>query len=343
MVQHIAPEFRSHRKRILVVIMSDPKQILANMPDALERVGHEGDWHITSQLKNSRKCDIYLVANSSASQRLALKIFRPDGTSEQAPGLQFRALERLQKANPRVLAPTVYGFSSEDNAILMEWVEAETIQAALWRSILMPSRRNKVVQNAGAWLRQFHKVSHIVLQPLDGNKLAQKLGTQLQKHRQTEEFEAIQRSIAKFEAAAKTVDMNVPHALLHGDFTVRNVLMKADTPVGIDIWGARMGPVFEDAARFVTYAAINSPFALSNSPWHPDGPLCQSFATGYGKDLLDVRCKSWTLLMWYQFMRRWIVYSGRNSKGNPFSLTRWQVKRAEAGSLILQSWLEDCF
>ncbi|MBO6506069.1 MAG: aminoglycoside phosphotransferase family protein [Kordiimonadaceae bacterium] len=323
--------------------MSDPKQILANMPDALERVGHEGIWRITSQLKNSRKCDIYLAANPSTSQKLALKIFRPGGTSEQAPGLQFRALERLQKATPRVLAPKVFGFSSENNAILMEWIEAETIQATLWRSILVPSKRKQAVQKAGAWLRQFHEVSHIALQPLDGNKLAQKLVTQLQKHGQTTDFDAIQQSIGKFEAAAKTLDMNVPHALLHGDFTVRNVLMQSGSTVGIDIWGARMGPVFEDAARFVTYAAINTPFALSHSPWHPDGPLSQSFATGYGKDLLDVRCKSWTLLMWYQFMRRWIVYSARQSKGNSVNLTRWQVKRAEAGSLILQSWLEDCF
>lgn len=313
------------------------------MSDALERICPDGDWRLSPPQSGSRKCDIYIVTNTSAAQKLALKVYREDAVSEQAPGLQFRALDRLQKAEPRIAAPAVFSFSAEHRAILMEWIDAETIQKVLWRWTLLPAKRQEAVKKTGKWLRRFHEVSHIAMQPIDGEKLAQKLATQLSKHKHTPHFEAIQHCIKKFEAAAQATGPDVPHALLHGDFTIRNVLMQDEAPIGVDIWGARMGPVFEDAARFITYTAVNSPFSLSAAPWHPDGVLSQSFAAGYGKDLLDVRSRSWILVLWYQFIRRWIVYSARSSAGSFAALNGWQAKRAATGARSLQSWLEDCF
>lgn len=343
MVEHIAPDFRTRGKRILVMVMSDPRQILEKMSDALEGVCPEGEWQLSPALKNSRKCDIFLVTNPRVKRKLALKIYKEGTASEQAPGLQFRALDRLQNAELKVPAPQAYSFLPDKRAILMEWIDAETVQNALWRWTFLPAKRRRTIRDTGNWLRQFHKVSHIANQPLDGAKLAQKLVTQCSKYDASATNTSIQRSIELFEKAASSVKVSTPHALLHGDFTTRNILLQDCKPVGVDIWGARMGPVFEDAARFVTYAAINSPFSFSASPWHPDGALLQSFASGYGKDLIDLRSRAWTLLLWYQFLRRWIVYSGRPASGMPLYMGRWQTNRAKAGSLMLQSWLEDCF
>ncbi len=343
MVQHIAPDFRTRGKRILVMVMSDPRQILEKMSDALESICPEGEWQLSSALKNSRKCDIFLVTNPRVAKKLALKIYKAGTASEQAPGLQFRALDRLQNADPKVLAPQAYCFLPDKRAILMEWIDAETVQSILWRWTFLSAKRRQTVKDTGSWLRQFHEVSHIADQPLEGEKLTQKLVAQCSKHNASAASPAIKQSIELFEKAASALKVSTPHALLHGDFTTRNILLQDGKPIGVDIWGARMGSVFEDAARFVTYAAINSPFSLAASPWHPDGALLQSFASGYGKDLIDPHSREWTLLLWYQFLRRWIVYSGRPASGMPLNVGRWQTNRAKAGSLMLQSWLEDCF
>lgn len=338
----IAPDFRTCGKRILVNGMSDPTEILENMADALADVSADGAWQLGPKFSNSRKCDVYPVSNSNSAHSLILKIYRQGATSEQAPGLQFRALERLEKSAPQIAAPRAIAFDADKRAILMERIDGSPIKKAFWLQAFKPTTRNNIVREIGKWLRAFHEISHIADQPLDGAKLARKLATQQQKHQQSGQNSSLMHGIKSFSDIATKLEVPTPHALLHGDFTTSNVLIGDNGPVGIDMWGSRMGPVFEDAARFISYAGINTPYALSPTPWHPDAALTQSLAAGYGKSILDLRSKSWSLILWYQYLRRWIVYSGRAQSSNVLSGRHWQCKRAERASLSLQSWLEDC-
>ena len=338
----IAPDFRTRGKRILVNGMSDPTELLEKMADALADISADGVWQLGPKFSNSRKCDLYPVTNANSSRCLILKIYRQGSTSEQAPGLQFRALERLEKSAPHIAAPRAVAFDVDKRAILMDRIDGTPTNKVFWLQAFKPTTRNNTVSDIGKWLRAFHEVSHIADQPLDGAKLARKIVTQLQKHQQCEKDSALMRGIESFDGIATKLEGSTPHALLHGDFTTSNVLIGDSGPVGIDMWGSRMGPVFEDAARFISYAGINTPFALSPTPWHPDSALSQSLASGYGKGLLDLCSRSWTLILWYQYLRRWIVYSGHAKSSNALNVKHWQSKRAEQAALSLQSWLEDC-
>ncbi len=273
---------------------------------------------------------------------LALKIYRNSIASETAPQIQFRALERCQSAqqnSARLRAPTPYAFLKDEKAILMDWLAAPNLHSRLWQLWFSRSKRLDLVEASGAWLRAFHDLSCISYESFEGNKLLAKLNSRTKNNQDAAAALQTNKNWAtafeSFEKKASEISSQSPHALLHGDFTPSNVLADERGIIGIDMWGARHAPVFEDAARILTYLAINSPFSLSSVPLHSDGPLVSAFARGYGTDVLDTRSPAWIFTLLYQQLRRGLVYQQSLLKKRRVSVAHWQMK--QTFSLIMQS------
>ena len=304
-------------------------------------------WHISSHVLHGRKCDIYKVTNTTCT--LALKVYKPDMTSDAAPDIQYRALERCNQAaanQPILRAPKALAFLPDERAILMEWQQAGTLRSALWHRLASPSQRLNLIAAAGTWLRAFHTLSGITMQPLDGAKLSAKLDTQMSRKpgamATLNNCAAFQTALDRFQRKAAHTGNETPHALLHGDYTPTNLLVDDVGIIGMDMWGARRAPIFEDLARMLTYLGVVSPFALKASPLMPKSTLVRAFAQGYGDDLLSPISETLYLILLYQQLRRWMVYADRKTS-RPYSPSvQWQLARNQHLCRQTLNWLDHC-
>ena len=303
----------------------------------LEAVAPVDSWQVHGPIGNSRKCDIYILSSSHTINKLAVKVYRPHAVSDRAPRAQYEALVRTHET---LACPKPYGFHAATSAILMEWIEAPRLNKVLWQKTLSPKQRLQLVTKTGIWLRKLHELSDPKPEAVEVEKLRAKLLTQLEKHEaaasRLTHNAAFQTAFHAFEQIGLKGAAPIPHTLLHGDFTPSNLLVKGTDVVGIDIWGARHGPIYEDIARLLTYLSVVSPFALTRD----NRRLLKAFQAGYGNDWLDVNSKNWCVILMYQLLRRWIVYQEHAIKGKHGLLSKWFLSRAQKTTSRTNSWLD---
>lgn len=287
----------------------------------LDHLAPGARWRVEGPVGRARKCDIFKITNDRQSHTLALKVYRDNEISTIGPKTQFAALRRYADdtgttQEPAVNVPQAHAFLPEMNAIVMDWVEAPTLRSVLWRNALSRERQQACVYNTAHWLRRFHATSDITSAPLNTQALLAVLDKRIA---QSEAATDLQDSAALFRKClaalrqhGKNPHLTAPHTILHGDFTPTNILVDGTTVIGIDVWGARRGPVFEDIARMLTYLSIDTPFARERSPLAEDGhanTLFTTFCRGYGRDQLDPENPALWYVLLYQQLRRWIVFA----------------------------------
>ena len=326
-----------------VIPLDHIQDIINNFHNELEGIAPMSSWKVGGPIGNSRKCDIYMLSNPQVRAKLALKIYRQNTVSAKAPQAQYDALKR---AHITLACPKPHGFHLETGAILMDWIDAPRLRQSLWRSAMRPQRQLHLVKRAGVWLRKLHGLSELSHEPIDAGKLISKLDIQLEKHETAERLlrndPAFLTVLKTFNKTAGSLEGPHPHVFLHGDFTPSNMLVQNLDVVGIDIWGARRGPIYEDIARMLTYLAIVSPFSLTANPLHTEAPLPKAFIKGYGADWLQVDTKAWHAVLLYQQLRRWIVYQERTTGGKQPVVSRWLLSRTKNITMQTHSWLEHC-
>lgn len=329
--------------------MSDITPLIDKLFDNLQALVPGATWTAAGPVGASRKCDVYALTNDKSALRLALKVYRQDVASEQASQIQFRALQRVKKArnnDPFIRAPEPYACLVDHHAILMSWHDSANLTKTLWHNLALPQSRLKLISDAGRWLRKFHEISCISEAPLDTEKLVTKLQNRLDRCVDGGKTLLNKSDFAKarecFASHMEGYEATVPHALLHGDFTPSNLLVDDQGVFGMDMWGGRLGCVMEDVARLMTYLAIQSPYALSNTPLHSDGKLLATFAKGYGRELLNIQSLAWKSLLMYQQLRRWIVYHDRVTRSQPTLRSRWLLSKTQKICMQSLSWLEHC-
>lgn len=324
-----------------VTPLDQVQNILDIFQDELAGFAPAETWQVKGPVGNSRKCDIYILSSSRTNRKLAVKIYRPGVVSAQAPKAQYEALTHAHNV---LACPKPYGFHAETGATLMEWVEAPRLVNTLWKKTLASRQRLHLVEQVGTWLRTFHTLSEPKLTPIDVRKLQTKLRAQFGKHETAAAFlhntPAFTTALKTFEQMELGAGNQMPHVFLHGDFTPSNLLVKDFDIIGIDIWSARNGPIYEDIARMLAYLAVISPFALAGRPLHPENRLLKAFQKGYGADWFQPATQAWQVVLLYQQLRRWLVYQDRVIKGKHPVLSRWFLSRAQKTALQTHSWLE---
>lgn len=318
-------------------MMSTAEEIMQEqLGSTLNKLAPNAHWRLSGPVGRARKCDIFKITNNMHTHTLALKIYRPNVTKARGAKTQFSALEKLRTNNhpSYVAAPHAYAFLPDANAFIMDWIHGLPLQSLLWRGALSPTLQLTLVSKVAQWLRHFHEHSGISHEAMNCNELLDRLSSRLPANsaqistmKGAETFAA---AYAYLQNHAANTQMLAPHALLHGDFTPTNMLIQGDEVIGIDIWGARRAPIYEDIARMLTYLCINSPHALKRAPLIAgDQPteLFTAFSAGYGHDFMHYNTPALWYIMLYQHLRRWLVFLNWKKQGRSAIKAKLEAQR----------------
>ena len=195
--------------------------------------------------------------------RLAVKVYNGEGQSLLARR-QFDALKSLWddfSKSPRLKIPRPLDFLPEMPAIVMEEVRGCSVQELVkWESWRAWTRQNAVTacQYCGEWLHHFHSVTRVAQGQLDAGEKHErfKLGVaELVKH----DFPAAtcKNLEAKIEPLVRRLsEQNEQRSLVHGDFTVDNVLLDGNITTVLDVEGRYQNLIYHDMASFLNSIAL---------------------------------------------------------------------------------------
>ena len=201
--------------------------------------------------------------NSQQSIRLAVKIYNG---AVQLPFArqQFDTLNVLWddfSKSRRLKIPRPLDFFPDLPAIVMEEVRGESVQelvsSAGWHRWTQ-DKAATACQYCGEWLQQFHSVTRVAQGQLDAcekHKSLQLGVAQLEKYGFA--AETCKNLESKIGLLARILsEENDQMSLVHGDFTVDNVLVDGDITTVLDVEGRYENLVYHDMASFLNSIAL---------------------------------------------------------------------------------------
>jgi hypothetical protein len=197
-------------------------------------------------------------SNGQLNLRLAVKVYTSGGQLDFARQ-QFDALRLLWvdfSKSQRLKIPRPVDFFPDLPAIVMEEVVGCGVQELVrWASWRYRSREKAATacQNCGEWLRHFHSVTGIAEGRLDATEKYKnlQLGV-IQLSRYGFAAETCKFLETKIAPLARTLsEQNDESSLVHGDFTVDNVLWDGNKTTVLDIEGCYQNLIYHDMASFL--------------------------------------------------------------------------------------------
>jgi aminoglycoside phosphotransferase (APT) family kinase protein len=240
-----------------------PDEVAAVLPKLMRKTGCD-DWKLARSPLQRRDCIIHFL--HSASFRLpdlVLKIYRKDeveGNLAQAIHRKCKRFHQAGSATCSVPEPVV--FLQEENAMVMEFVDAPSAASLLIRGLHSREKRRDVVRKAACWLRWFHESSEVVFRPFEARTFTNTLQMTVDKvEAMANKAAARDGLLARFvrsasEFARETEGVVMPHATAHGDFTPFNLFIDGGRMVGFDFRANRRLAVTHDICRFLLYLDI---------------------------------------------------------------------------------------
>lgn len=315
---------------------TDEKTLFAVLRPELVQHWPEADWQLEMHAVRARKATLHRLTSDNAPA-LVVKVYTGGLSAAPLARAQYDALLACNKASRggnKARAPSVYMFYPELPAILMQWCDARSLSARLWQHFFSPAKRHDFIRSSGAWLAAHHQTSHPEIKPFDTNPLIEKLEKLLQQHRAAQKLmekdTGFVRGLKLLQSTARTLQHDMPHALLHGDYTPSNILISNGDAIGIDMRGMRRGPIIEDIARMIAYLAISSPSAIAARPSGILRKLEQLILCGYGTPPNKGFLNALRLAVLYQLLRRRLVFAERLHR-NKWHLANhlkgWQTRR----------------
>jgi tRNA A-37 threonylcarbamoyl transferase component Bud32 len=240
-----------------------PEEVAAILPKLARKTGCD-DWSLARSPLQRRDCVIYFLHSESFRlPDLVLKIYRKDEVAENLAEAVHRKCKRFHQAgSARFGVPEPVVFLREENAMVMEFVEAPSAALLLMKGFYSRERRRDVIRKAAGWLRWFHESSGVVARPFEAKTFVNPL------QRTVEKIEAIapgsvtrdtllgQCVKSAGEYASEMEGMVMPHATAHGDFTPFNLFIQGDRTVGFDFRAHRRLAVTHDICRFLLYLDV---------------------------------------------------------------------------------------
>ena len=273
------------------------------------------DWAVAGSPLKRRDCDIYFLTSPSYRlPELVLKIYRKDLVEGKiARSIHNKARRYHGAANPACSVPEPILFLQDENAMLMECVDAPSAGFLLMKNFHAGEKRQAVIRKAALWLRWFHDASGVADEPLRASSYSAPL------LRTREKINAASPTALSrdpflthcMESAVRFAhDMDglaIPHTLAHGDFTPFNLFIHRDRMVGFDFRANRRLPVTHDICRFLLYSdlyRITPAGAAELRKYGCRGNDAETFmdAYGAGRDWLDERL--WLKLQFMEITRR---------------------------------------
>lgn len=201
----------------------------------------------------------------AAPATLLVKIPRWEDATDLAAALEagpqadteeeFRALETIAAAvasagDPGLTAVVPVTYARAVNAIVTERLRAEPLHDRLGRR--QSSDAASLFRRVGRWLRVFHATSG-----QDEVLLGSTEAAEVEEHSRLGHGRALTESIAAVAAAARSLaDRPVTVGVLHGDLSLRNILVTIDDRVAVVDPNRYRGRLTADAAHLLTEARL---------------------------------------------------------------------------------------
>ena len=195
--------------------------------------------------------------------RLAVKVYNGVGQLPFAQR-QFDALNLLWddfSKSPRLKIPRPLDFLPDLPAIVMEEVAGRSVQNlvkwASWRHWTR-DKAATACHYCGEWLRHFHAVTRVAQGQLDASEKHKSLQlgvAQLIKYGfRAETCKYLEAKIALLVRILS--EQNEQRSLVHGDFTVDNVLLDGNITTVLDVEGRYQNLIYHDMASFLNSIAL---------------------------------------------------------------------------------------
>jgi phosphotransferase family enzyme len=204
-----------------------------------------------------------LSQDGALNIRLAVKVYSGVGQLAFAQR-QFDALNLLWgdfSKSPRLKIPKPLDFLPDLPAIVMEEVAGCSVQELVkWASWLRWTREKALTacRNCGEWLHHFHSVTRVSQGQLDAREKQQSLHLGVARLA-TFGFDAetCKHLEEKIELLVNILsEQNEQRSLVHGDFTVDNVLLDGDITTVLDVEGRYQNLIYHDMASFLNSIAL---------------------------------------------------------------------------------------
>jgi aminoglycoside phosphotransferase (APT) family kinase protein len=257
---------------------------LNSSPDAA-RLSARARWTVKGPLSSSTTSDTYR-ATCPGAPTLFLKRPGPGADSATAQyEVLVKARERLAD-NTRVRVPTAYPFLLERGFLVTEWIEGPAVSHLLHGLTTRPQALLRSLQQAGGWLRGFHRLPTETHTFINTDKLINDTRaaiTELNGWRAAPDV--YKNYLALLERTSPVVDkITVPVGPLHGDFKPANVIISRGEAVAIDISASFSGDVINDLVQFLFHLDLElfEPRGFRLLPW--GHTLEAAFLQGYDRD-----------------------------------------------------------
>jgi tRNA A-37 threonylcarbamoyl transferase component Bud32 len=240
-----------------------PDGLAAILPKLAGKTGCD-DWSLARRPLQRRDCVIHFL--HSATYRipeLVVKIYRKDQVAENLAEAVHRKCKRFHQAGSASCGvPEPVMFLREENAMVMEFVDAPSAALLLMKGFYSQQRRRDVIRKAAGWLRWFHESSGVVARPFEAKSFINPLMKRLEKIESMSPNPVMRNGLlgqcvrSAGEFARELEGLVMPHATAHGDFTPFNLFIHGDRTVGFDFRAHRRLAVSHDICRFLLYLDV---------------------------------------------------------------------------------------
>jgi hypothetical protein len=230
--------------------------------DLDRRTGRDGPWEVEF-VRKSRESWLFKGHTPQAPWPLAIKVYCT-AMPEALPARQIEALRRYHAAmasRPGLTVPAPWAALPEHRTLIMEWIDAPRVDKLLSRAGTR-LERDRIIADAGRWLRHFHDQGDRTLQPLKDIDLLRPIDTLLSGEGGATARDPVWRAAYDVlrDSVRQFAETRISFVISHGDFSPPNLFLGADRTIGFDFKANAARPPARDILHFLVYAeAFNTP------------------------------------------------------------------------------------
>ncbi len=229
----------------------------------LNKKTNSNSWEIIYPEIHSTEAIVYRITNPNYPIDIALKAFNKDHSFKAVK--QYSAFERFSIAFKAVegkyRVPKTYGSFLEDNCFLIEWITGYSLREILWKNCLRKTTIQTHIKASNRWLKHYHQNANLKFSQVDHLRYLNAMDT----HRKKLDVEELCGLNSIFIAGREILnefskifsDYQALHADIHGDLSLKNILINEDYVAGIDIGANYSAPIVDDITQMLSYICIN--------------------------------------------------------------------------------------
>lgn len=270
-----------------------------------------------SFLRKTNNSILYKACSPALPYPLLIKQIR---TSDSAA--QYHALtSAYEKMNDGVYCvPTPINYIAEENIIIMEYVNAVSLDKILLKSDLILDKK-QYIEKSAFWLSRFHSMYHAGTGVVDTSKkivdLSQSLSKLKSKFNNNSQLMAVWNWLEDTASHVQTCDTSIGYT--HGDFKQENILFSEEKVYGLDFLLEEKGPQIMDLVQYTNHFFFLTLTLKGNLIHKHLNDWIKYFLDAYSQKYSKVNIKVFSWLQLHHLLRYWSLEAIRN---NPVAVWR---------------------